>query len=45
MVRVKLVPKEEADEGKERVNCKGKIDFRVERLFVGTQPTHSEFFV
>jgi hypothetical protein len=44
MVLVKPVAKEGADEGKERVKCKGKINFRVERLFVRTQLTHSKFF-
>jgi hypothetical protein len=45
MVLVKPVPKEGADEGKERAKCKGKINFRVERLFVRTQLTHSKFFL
>ena len=34
-----------ADAGKERVDCNEKIDFRVERLFVGTQQTHSKFLL
>ena len=45
MVLVKLVRNEGADGGKGRVDCKEKIDFRVERFFVGTQLTHSKFYI